>query len=79
MKLEDEQITQVILEEIDEEKNFKEEEDYPYDEWQKAREELSSRFVESNSFEVDIYSGATESSEKWKAAVKDALTNAGRE
>ncbi|UMZ74688.1 FMN-binding protein [Natranaerofaba carboxydovora] len=79
VRLEDEQITQVILEEIDEEKNFKEEEDYPYDEWQKAREELRSRFVENDSYEVDIYSGATKSSEKWKAAVKDALTKAGRE
>lgn len=52
------------------------EEDYDWDEFQEAKEELPDRFVEENSSEVDVYTGATGSSERWMDAVRDAMKNA---
>ncbi len=51
--------------------------DYSYDVYHDAQEEMPSRFVEANSADVDVFSGATGSSGMWSEAVADALSKAG--
>lgn len=74
--VEDENITEVELKEVDDEGEFKDE-DYSYGDWYDASQELTESFVEENSAEVDVYSGATYSSEQWMEAVEKALEKAG--
>ena len=50
--------------------------DYSYDKFHNAVDEMPERFVEANSHDVDIYSGATGSSGRWKQAVMRALVKA---
>ncbi|OWZ84433.1 FMN-binding protein [Natranaerobius trueperi] len=82
--LENDEIQEVQLEEVqvaDEEDNeyeFKDD-DYEWEPFHEAQDEMPERFEEENSHEVDTYSEATESSELWKDAVQDALNRAGRE
>ncbi len=53
-------------------------EDYDYDPWHGAAEEMPERFLEADAVEdVDAYTEATSSSEKWKEAVTNALNKAG--
>ncbi|MCW3490979.1 FMN-binding protein [Dethiobacter alkaliphilus] len=68
-------IVEVELSEVTGDGDFKDE-DYSLDEFHEAVEELPARFVEANSAEVDAYTGATGSSEKWMEAVADALQKA---
>jgi uncharacterized protein with FMN-binding domain len=49
---------------------------YPYEPSVKAREELAGEFVAKNSADVDTYTGATSSSEKYRQAVARALEKA---
>ena len=71
-------ITDVDLKEIsDIEDGEYKGEDYSLDEFHEAKEELPERMIESNSYDVDTYSGATGSSERWIEAVKDALSKIG--
>lgn len=52
-------------------------EDYDYETWHEAYEEMPGRFVEAGEVdEVDVFTEATSSSEKWKEAVSDALEKA---
>ncbi|UMZ74596.1 FMN-binding protein [Natranaerofaba carboxydovora] len=51
-------------------------EDYDWDEFHEAKEEMPERFINANGSEVDIYTGATGSSNLWMAAVRDAMNNA---
>lgn len=69
------EITEVDLREADEEGEFKDE-DYDHEPWVEAAEEMPERFVEANSAEVDVYTEATSSSEKWKEAVERAMEKA---
>jgi len=51
-------------------------EDYPWDDWHVAMEELPRRFIEADNYDVDIVSGATDTSEKAIEAVEMALDRA---
>lgn len=51
-------------------------EDYPWDDWHAAMEELPRRFIEADDYDVDIVSGATGTSEKSIEAVEMALARA---
>ncbi|WP_353894512.1 FMN-binding protein [Proteinivorax hydrogeniformans] len=76
--IENDAITAVNLEEtqgVGSEAELKDEE-YGYEDWLPAREEMQERFVNENSADVDAYTGATGSSEGWMEAVQDALNNA---
>jgi len=73
--IEEGEITAVELEEVSD--GELKDEDYRLDEWHEARIELPDRFVEANSAEVDTFTGATGSSERWIEAVTDALAKAG--
>ncbi len=75
VRLSEGEITNVILEEIDEDGEFKDE-DYEYDGWHNAKENLKEQFIEENSSDVDAYSGATNSSQKWMEAVERAIEKA---
>ncbi len=68
-------ITDVRLEEVagDEYKD----EDYDWDEFHEAKEVMPGWFEEANDYDVDIYTGATGSAEKWIQAVIRALGKAG--
>ncbi len=68
-------IIEVDLKEADEEGEFKDEE-YDYEPWVEAAEEMPERFVEADSAEVDVYTEATSSSEKWMEAVERAMEKA---
>ncbi|MCK8825315.1 FMN-binding protein [Fuchsiella alkaliacetigena] len=51
--------------------------DYDFEPHHEAKEELAAAFVEANSAEVDIYAGATSTSNMAKEAVALALEKAG--
>ncbi|HHW03272.1 MAG TPA: FMN-binding protein [Thermoanaerobacterales bacterium] len=74
--LRDDRIQSVVLKDIDDKGQLKDFENYPYEPSKKAHEELPAKFVEANSYEVDMVSGATHSSEKYMEAVKKALESA---
>ena len=76
--VEGESIVDVRLEEVTDGEEFKDE-DYQWDEFHEAREEMPERFIEADSPDVDAYTGATGSSEMWMEAVKSALEKAGWE
>lgn len=48
-------------------------ENYTYDEFHEALAEMPGRFLEANSADVETFTGATSSSEKWIQAVERAL------
>lgn len=73
------EIEDVGLEEVQDDGEFKNEDNYDYEEFFEAQEEMPKRFAEANSPDVDIYTGATGSSEMWMQAVKRALEKAGIE
>ena len=75
--VEDGEITNVQLEEAAE-GEFKDE-DYDWDEFHEAQEVLPEQMIEENTYEVDIYAGATTSCELWMEAVRRALEKAGLE
>lgn len=66
-------ITRVELMEILSTGNEKDYETYQYEPSVKAYEEMPERFVEADSADVDVYTGATHSSEKFIQAVERAL------
>ncbi len=73
------EIVDVRLEELQEDDGelVYKDSDYGYDTWHEAQEELTSSFVEANSADVDVFSGATSSSGMWSEAVAEALNKAG--
>ena len=73
--LEDGDIVEVSLKEVAE-GEFKDE-DYGYETWHEAADEMPERFVEANSPEVDVFTEATGSSQMWIQAVERALAKAG--
>lgn len=72
----DGRISQVQLKEADEKGEFKDFAQYPHDPTVKAYEELPHRFVEKNSPDIDNFTGATHSTDKYKEAVAHALAKA---
>ncbi len=48
-------------------------ENYSYDEFHEALAEMPGRFIEANSADVEIFTGATSSSDKWIQAVERAM------
>lgn len=66
-------IVKVELDEVTEKNQFKDWANYPYDKAKQAKVEMAKRFVEKNSADVDVFTGATSSSKKWKEAVANAL------
>ncbi len=78
--LENDDIIDLVLEEAvpanGEDYKLKDEEygqEQGYTGFHEAQEELPQRFIEAQGAEVDIYSGATGSSELWMDAVANAL------
>ena len=69
------EIIEVTLEEYSD-GEFKDK-DYRYDDFNEAREIMPERFVEANSSDVEVVSGATISSQLWRQAVERALEKAG--
>ena len=47
--------------------------DYPWDEWHEAQDELPARVIEAQSADIDVVAGATSTSEKFIQAVQRAL------
>jgi len=73
--IEDEAIANVELMEYRDTGVLKDE-SYSYDEWFDAMDELPGRFVEANSADIDVFTGATGTSEKAMGAVEMALAKA---
>ncbi len=71
--LEDDKLTEVSLMEITSKGNQKDYDTYEYEPSVKAQQKMPDRFVKANSADVETYSGATHSSEKYKQAVSRAL------
>ena len=73
-------IIDVSLEEVQEENGQYElkGEDYPWDEFHEAKDEMPAWFVEADSPHVDTYTGATSSAERWMEAVEDAERRSSR-
>lgn len=69
-------IVEVILEEINIPTGLPKDENYPWQPWQEAMKELPKRFVEANGYEIDVFTGATHSSEMAIQAVERALKRA---
>lgn len=69
------EIVDVKLEEVSE-GEFKDE-DYDYEDFHNAKEELPQSFIDADSYDIDTYSGATGSSDRWRQAVIRALGKAG--
>ncbi len=71
--IEQDQIRSVRLMEVTADDKFRDYATYPYTTVLQAKEHLEKAIVEKNSPEVDTYSGATNSSQKWIQAVSNAL------
>ncbi len=52
-------------------------EDYGWEEFHAAQQEIADRMKEADTYEVETYTGATGSSELWQEAVEEALEKAG--
>ncbi|HHY92575.1 MAG TPA: FMN-binding protein [Firmicutes bacterium] len=74
--IKDDKITAVQLKEVTEKAVDKDFNTYPYAPSKEANAEMAKRFVEKNSVDVDNYTKATHSSEKYKQAVNRALEKA---
>ena len=72
----DDKINDVELKETNGEGEWKDFDNYEWEAAVEAHEEMPERFVESNSPEVDLYTNATQSSIRYKEAVKNALRHA---
>ncbi|SDK04596.1 FMN-binding protein [Natronincola ferrireducens] len=78
--IENDTIVDVVVKEtrfVDDKEVFKDEE-YTFEIFHEAAEEMPLRFIEANGTDVEIYTGATSSSTGWIEAVERALENAQR-
>ncbi len=71
-------ITAVELKEVSSEGKFKDFSNYKYKPVIKAIKEMTARFEKANSANVDTYTGATNSSQKYIEAVNNALLHASK-
>jgi uncharacterized protein with FMN-binding domain len=76
IRIENDRIVSVEIKEVDEKGEFKDFSTYPYEPSRKAYVELPARFIEKNSPDIDNFTGATHSTEKYKEAVGNALAKA---
>lgn len=74
--IKDEKMNNVELKEINTEGEFKDFSNYDYEPTVQANEEMAERFVEANSTDVDLFTGSTQSSIRYKEAVENALRHA---
>jgi uncharacterized protein with FMN-binding domain len=74
--IEKDKITGVRLMEVTEENQLRDYATYPHTPVIQAKEKLEKAFVEKNSPQVDAFTGATASSQKWIEAVANALSAA---
>ena len=74
--IKDDKINNVELKEAGGEGEWKDFDIYEWDAAVEAHEEMPERFVEANSIEVDLYTNATQSSIRYKEAVRNALRHA---
>lgn len=72
----DDKITAVELKEAGGKGEWKDFDIYEWEPAVEAHEEMPERFVEANSIDVDLYSNATQSSIRYKEAVRNALRHA---
>ncbi len=66
-------ITQVIMQEFRGDLSLKTKETYDYEPWHKAFDELPAAVIKSQSADIDVVTGATSTSNKFKQAVRRAL------
>jgi len=76
VEIKDDKITSVELKEVDEKGELKDFSTYPHEPSRKAHKELPQWFVQSNSPNIDNFTGATHSTDKYKEAVENALVKA---
>lgn len=74
--IKDNKIQTVELKEIDGEGEWRDFSEYNWEAAVEANKEMAERFLEANSPEVDVYTNATQSSIRYKEAVKNALRHA---
>lgn len=73
VELQNDKIVDVQLKEVDENGEPKDLVSYPHEPLGKAYNQLRQMFIQKNSYDIDDFTGATRSSEKYKEAVKNAL------
>ncbi len=80
VEFEGDAIIDVSLEEVQEENGEYElkGEDYQWDEFHEAKDEMPAWFIEADSPEVDTYTNATSSAKQWMEAVEDAERRSSR-
>lgn len=76
VEVKDDKITRVILKEVDENGELKDFTTYPHEPSREAYRQLPQWFVQSNSPDIDNFTGATHSTDKYKEAVENALAKA---
>jgi uncharacterized protein with FMN-binding domain len=76
VEIKNDTITRVELKEVDENGELKDFSTYPHEPSREAYRELPERFVQRNSPNIDNFTGATHSTDKYKEAVENALVKA---
>lgn len=76
--IKDDEIQKVELKEIDGEGEWRDFSEYNWEPAVMANKEMAESFVEANSPEVDLYTNATQSSIRYKEAVRNALHHASK-
>jgi len=76
VEIKDDRIVKVELKEVDENGELKDFSTYPHEPSRRAYEELPQHFVQNNSPNIDNFTGATHSTNKYKEAVQNALVKA---
>ena len=76
--IKDDKIVAVTLGEVQENGEWKDYSTYPWEPVVTGKPKMEEAFVAANGVDVDIITGATHSSEKWIAAVTNALKSAER-
>lgn len=74
--IKDDKIVAVELKEVDEKGEFKDFDTYPHEPSREAYREIPQRFIRENSPNIDTFTGATHSTEKYIEAVTNALYKA---
>jgi len=76
VEIKDDRIVRVELKEVDASGELKDFNTYPHEPSREAHRELPERFVQKNSPDIDNFTGATHSTDKYKEAVQNALIKA---
>lgn len=76
VEIKDDRIIGVELKEVDEKGELKDFSTYPHEPSREAHRELSQRFIQNNSPNIENFTGATHSTYKYKEAVANALVKA---